>query len=85
MSTSTGSSPERIARANDSKNTVRRVFFLDVNPLCYRGSTPSLQAFAVWLSKFFSQVSLTDPVIAVSDSIFFGLFLLVGIVSFGLK
>ncbi|KAG9444095.1 hypothetical protein H6P81_015435 [Aristolochia fimbriata] len=45
----------------------QRVFFLDVNPLCYEGSTPSLHSFAHWLSLFFSQVSLTDPVIAVLD------------------
>lgn len=44
----------------------RRVFFLDVNPLCYRGSTPSLDSFAHWISLFFSQVSLNDPVVAVS-------------------
>ncbi|CAK9155501.1 unnamed protein product [Ilex paraguariensis] len=44
-----------------------RVFFLDVNPLCYKGSTPSLHAFAHWISLFFSQVSHTDPVIAVID------------------
>ncbi|XP_042041240.1 uncharacterized protein LOC121786669 isoform X1 [Salvia splendens] len=45
----------------------RRVFFLDVNPLCYRGSTPSLDSFAHWISLFFSQVSLNDPVVAVLD------------------
>ncbi|KAI3464408.1 hypothetical protein Pfo_021071 [Paulownia fortunei] len=45
----------------------RRVFFLDVNPLCYKGSTPSLDSFAHWISLFFSQVSLNDPVIAVLD------------------
>ncbi|KAG5544666.1 hypothetical protein RHGRI_017190 [Rhododendron griersonianum] len=45
----------------------RRVFFLDVNPLCYKGSTPSLLSFAHWISLFFSQVSLADPVIAVID------------------
>ncbi|KAL0326299.1 UNVERIFIED_CONTAM: Tetratricopeptide repeat domain-containing protein PYG7, chloroplastic [Sesamum radiatum] len=44
-----------------------RVFFLDVNPLCYKGSSPSLHAFAHWISLFFSQVSLNDPVIAVLD------------------
>lgn len=44
---------------------LKRVFFLDVNPLCYKGSTPSLHSFAHWLSLFFSQVSITDPVIAV--------------------
>ncbi|KAL0314203.1 UNVERIFIED_CONTAM: DNA polymerase I [Sesamum angustifolium] len=44
-----------------------RVFFLDVNPLCYNGSSPSLHAFAHWISLFFSQVSLNDPVIAVLD------------------
>lgn len=48
----------------------RRVFFLDVNPLCYKGSTPSLLSFAHWISLFFSQVSLVDPVIAVSNFIF---------------
>ncbi|KAK4358998.1 hypothetical protein RND71_021227 [Anisodus tanguticus] len=45
----------------------KRVFFLDVNPICYKGSIPSLQSFAHWISLFFSQVSLTDPVIAVID------------------
>ncbi|KAL8485997.1 hypothetical protein ACS0TY_028053 [Phlomoides rotata] len=45
----------------------RRVFFLDVNPLCYKGSTPSLESFARWISLFFSQVSLNDPVVAVLD------------------
>ncbi|XP_058087581.1 uncharacterized protein LOC131234677 isoform X3 [Magnolia sinica] len=45
--------------------TSRRVFFLDVNPLCYVGSRPSLRSFARWISLFFSQVSLRDPVIAV--------------------
>lgn len=44
-----------------------RVFFLDVNPLCYKGSTPSLQSFAHWISLFFSQVSHRSPVIAVLD------------------
>ncbi|GFY85502.1 5'-3' exonuclease family protein [Actinidia rufa] len=48
-----------------NKRKKKRVFFLDVNPLCYNGSTPSLHFFAHWISLFFSQVSLTDPVIAV--------------------
>ncbi|KAL9858621.1 putative DNA polymerase A, PIN-like domain superfamily [Arabidopsis thaliana] len=43
------------------------VFFLDVSPLCYEGNKPSSQAFGHWISLFFSQVSLTDPVIAVID------------------
>ncbi|KAL7609689.1 hypothetical protein Lser_V15G11334 [Lactuca serriola] len=38
----------------------KRVFFLDVNPICYDGSTPSLHSFAHWIFLFFSQVSLTD-------------------------
>ena len=45
----------------------KRVFFLDVNPLCYNGSTPSLHSFGHWVSLFFEQVSLSDPVIAVSS------------------
>ncbi|KAJ9560274.1 hypothetical protein OSB04_005434 [Centaurea solstitialis] len=49
------------------KQKKKRVFFLDVNPICYDGSTPSLHSFAHWISLFFSQVSLTDPVIAVVD------------------
>ncbi|KAG8054571.1 hypothetical protein GUJ93_ZPchr0001g30188 [Zizania palustris] len=44
-----------------------RVFFLDVNPLCFRGSQRSLGAFARWLALFFSHVSLRDPVVAVLD------------------
>lgn len=44
----------------------KRVFFLDVNPLCYEGSRPSLQSFGRWLSLFFDQVSHADPVVAVS-------------------
>ncbi|ONH90470.1 hypothetical protein PRUPE_8G055700 [Prunus persica] len=49
------------------KTSKKRVFFLDVNPLCYEGSKPSLQSFAHWVSLFFNQVSLSDPVIAVVD------------------
>uniref|UniRef100_A0A7N0T8V0 Uncharacterized protein n=1 Tax=Kalanchoe fedtschenkoi TaxID=63787 RepID=A0A7N0T8V0_KALFE len=48
-------------------NKKKRVFFLDVNPLCYAGSKPSLRSFAHWISLFFSQVSHDDPVIAVLD------------------
>jgi hypothetical protein len=48
-----------------SKPSKPRVFFLDVNPLCFRGSQRSLSAFARWLALFFSHVSLHDPVIAV--------------------
>ncbi|KAJ8493448.1 hypothetical protein OPV22_015169 [Ensete ventricosum] len=54
---------------NSSKQLAgkRRVFFLDVNPLCFDGSRPSLRSFARWLDLFFSEVSLRDPVIAVLD------------------
>ncbi|KAL5173505.1 5'-3' exonuclease [Glycine soja] len=45
----------------------KRVFFLDVNPLCYEGSKPSLHSLGRWLSLFLEQVSHTDPVIAVID------------------
>ncbi|KAJ0976932.1 hypothetical protein J5N97_012406 [Dioscorea zingiberensis] len=48
-------------------STKPRVFLLDVNPLCYEGSKPSLSSFARWISLFFSEVSLQDPVIAVLD------------------
>nr|XP_048331299.1 5'-3' exonuclease isoform X1 [Ziziphus jujuba var. spinosa] len=51
----------------DKNSGKKRVFFLDVNPLCYVGSTPSLHSFGHWVSLFFSQVSLNDPVIAVVD------------------
>ncbi|PIN10901.1 DNA-directed DNA polymerase [Handroanthus impetiginosus] len=68
------SSPENdvlsVNSGDDCSNRIarrRRVFFLDVNPLCYKGSTPSLQSFAHWVSLFFSQVSHNDPVIAVLD------------------
>ncbi|GAU29055.1 hypothetical protein TSUD_278120, partial [Trifolium subterraneum] len=45
-----------------------RVFFLDVNPLCYEGTNPSLHSFAKWLSLFLSpQVAHNSPVIAVID------------------
>lgn len=51
------------APARPSKD---RVFFLDVNPICFRGSQRSLSAFARWLALFFTHVSLRDPVVAVS-------------------
>lgn len=47
--------------------TKKRVFFLDVNPLCYAGRTPSLHSFGHWVSLLFNQVSFNDPVIAVVD------------------
>ncbi|KAK1436464.1 hypothetical protein QVD17_02244 [Tagetes erecta] len=51
----------------NKKKKKERVFFLDVNPISYNGNTPSLHSFARWVSLFFSEVSLTDPVIAVFD------------------
>ncbi|PNX54922.1 5'-3' exonuclease-like protein [Trifolium pratense] len=46
----------------------KRVFFLDVNPLCYEGSNPSLHSFARWFSLFLSpQIAHNSPVIAVVD------------------
>ncbi|XP_021600176.1 5'-3' exonuclease isoform X2 [Manihot esculenta] len=57
-----------ICRNKKERSTSKkRVFFLDVNPLCYAGSTPSLHSFGYWISLLFSQVSLSDPVIAVLD------------------
>ncbi|EEF35577.1 DNA polymerase I, putative [Ricinus communis] len=57
-----------ISRSGEERSRrKKRVFFLDVNPLCYAGSTPSLHSFGYWISLFFSQVSLSDPVIAVLD------------------
>ncbi|XP_031096667.1 uncharacterized protein LOC116000933 [Ipomoea triloba] len=60
------SGTSRGVNCKNSRKT-KRVFFLDVNPLCYKGCTPSLQSFAHWVSLFFSQVSHSDPVIAVID------------------
>lgn len=56
-----------VPEKEENKTGKKRVFFLDVNPLCYVGSTPSLLAFGRWVSLFFSQVSLSDPVVAVSS------------------
>lgn len=56
-----------VPESEAKKTGKKRVFFLDVNPLCYAGSTPSLRSFGRWVSLFFSQVSLSDPVIAVSS------------------
>ncbi|KAJ1286454.1 hypothetical protein BS78_03G353000 [Paspalum vaginatum] len=53
--------------SSPSKPNKPRVFFLDVNPLCFRGSQRSLRAFARWLALFFAHVSLRDPVVAVLD------------------
>lgn len=62
-----GLSRNRNGNSGDKISRKRRVFLLDVNPLCYKGSTPSLESFAHWISLFFSQVTLNDPVIAVLD------------------
>ncbi|KAJ1441890.1 PIN-like domain superfamily [Sesbania bispinosa] len=51
----------------EKKSRNKRVFFLDVNPLCYEGNKPSLHSFGRWLSLFLSQVTHNDPVIAVID------------------
>ena len=58
-----GKLPPRMEDDNPRKG---RVFFLDVNPLCYQGSRPSLHNFGRWVSIFFEEVSHSDPVIAVS-------------------
>lgn len=52
---------------SNDKRKRERVFFLDVNPICYTGTSPSLPSFCYWMSLFFTQVSHTDPVIAVFD------------------
>ncbi|KAJ4963054.1 hypothetical protein NE237_022993 [Protea cynaroides] len=52
-------------KSNSERNG--RVFFLDVNPICYAGSKPSLRSFGYWISLFFSEVTNRDPVIAVLD------------------
>lgn len=49
----------------DKRLVKKRVFFLDVNPLCYQGSKPCLRTFARWIALFFSDVCHDDPVIAV--------------------
>lgn len=51
----------------EMRTSKKRIFFLDVNPLCYNGSTPSLHSFVHWVALFFSQVSLNHPVVAVID------------------
>ena len=63
-----------LASAKDLKNlnslnipSVKRIFFLDVNPICYDGSRLDLHYFARWISLFFDQVSLRDPVVAVRN------------------
>lgn len=65
-----------VNESGKSRTTKKRVFFLDVNPICYEGSTPSLRAFGRWVSLFFSEVSCTDPVIAVSYLFCFFMFIL---------
>ncbi|KAJ4747768.1 5'-3' exonuclease [Rhynchospora pubera] len=45
----------------------KRIYFLDVNPLCFNGSRPCMKSFAYWVGLFFSKVSHRDPVIAVLD------------------
>ncbi|CAH9083695.1 unnamed protein product [Cuscuta epithymum] len=45
----------------------KRVFFLDVNPLCYNEGTWSFQYFAHWISLFLADVSNGEPVVAVID------------------
>ncbi|CAA6667698.1 unnamed protein product [Spirodela intermedia] len=55
------------AASATSTGKIKRVFLLDVNPICYDGARPNLHSFARWLSLFFAQVSLRDPVIAVLD------------------
>lgn len=62
---------ETFGNSKEKRISKKRLFFLDVNPLCYAGATPSLHSFGHWISLFFSQVSLTDPVIAVSSCIEF--------------
>ncbi|XP_008441213.2 uncharacterized protein LOC103485414 isoform X1 [Cucumis melo] len=62
--TDDGKFQPRIEADNPRKG---RVFFLDVNPLCYQGNKPSLRNFGRWVSIFFEEVSHSDPVIAVFD------------------
>lgn len=45
----------------------RRVFLLDVYPLCYNGDQPRPSAFIEWIRMLFSRVTNKDPIIAVMD------------------
>eukprot|EP00249_Psilotum_nudum_P021342 c28077_g1_i1 orf=553-1794(-) len=45
----------------------KRVFFLDVYPLCYRGRKPQPSRIVRWMRMLFSQVADKDPIIAVMD------------------
>lgn len=72
-STSSLSTPRKLAATASGGNNPpqehvcrKRVFFLDMNSICYEGSRPSLDAFVRWISLFFTQVSLNDPLIAVN-------------------
>lgn len=48
-------------------NERRRVFLLDVYPLCYNGNQPRPSAFIEWIRMLFSRVTNKDPIIAVMD------------------
>ncbi|GAB2271946.1 hypothetical protein Dimus_006774 [Dionaea muscipula] len=62
-----GEQVPRRESSGDKRQTKNRVFFVDVNPIYYKSGTPNLRSFADWISLFFSQVSLSNPVIAVID------------------
>ncbi|KAJ7543239.1 hypothetical protein O6H91_09G030500 [Diphasiastrum complanatum] len=51
----------------DGRKRRKRVFLVDVHPLCYEGSKPSARAFVEWIRLLLSQVTHEDPVIAVMD------------------
>ncbi|KAL8159225.1 hypothetical protein V2J09_000762 [Rumex salicifolius] len=64
----TGGGQEFQGDSEGETSTIKkRIFFLDVNPIRYNGSTPSLHSFVHWITLFFSQVSLNHPVVAVID------------------
>jgi hypothetical protein len=44
----------------------RRVFLLDVYPLCYNEDQPRPSAFIEWIRMLFSRVTNKDPIIVVS-------------------
>ncbi|GLJ49453.1 hypothetical protein SUGI_1047420 [Cryptomeria japonica] len=45
----------------------KRVFLVDVHPLCYVVNQPQPSAFIHWITLLFSSVTINDPIIAVMD------------------
>eukprot|EP00252_Welwitschia_mirabilis_P020941 TRINITY_DN5243_c0_g1_i2.p1 TRINITY_DN5243_c0_g1~~TRINITY_DN5243_c0_g1_i2.p1 ORF type:complete len:299 (+),score=37.26 TRINITY_DN5243_c0_g1_i2:202-1098(+) len=58
---------QRLTEAQPARKRRKRVYLVDVQPLCYTGSKRRPSAFVYWIKLLYQCVAKDDPIIAVLD------------------